>query len=147
MATHSSILAWRILWTEEPGRLQSTGSQSRTRLSDFTHTHTQSCHIGYWFSFFLCLLLFCFISHSFCCCTSNLLIFNSDISFLNELMMLIIYPLFFFLLGVDSSEACSDTVLERLEGAPLQIYPTPTLQLASLWCSTRQILATSSTQG
>ena len=30
----SSILAWRILWTEEPGGLQSMGSQSRTRLSD-----------------------------------------------------------------------------------------------------------------
>jgi len=27
MATHSSILAWRIPWTEEPGRLQSTRSQ------------------------------------------------------------------------------------------------------------------------
>ena len=27
MATHSSILAWRIPWTQEPGRLQSTGSQ------------------------------------------------------------------------------------------------------------------------
>ena len=27
MATHSSILAWRILWTEEPGKLQSMGSQ------------------------------------------------------------------------------------------------------------------------
>ena len=27
MATHSSTLAWRILWTEEPGGLQSTGSQ------------------------------------------------------------------------------------------------------------------------
>jgi len=27
MATHSSILAWRIPWTEESGRLQSTGSQ------------------------------------------------------------------------------------------------------------------------
>ena len=27
MATHSSILAWRIPWTEEPGRLQSVGSQ------------------------------------------------------------------------------------------------------------------------
>ena len=27
MATPSSILAWRILWTEEPGRLQSIGSQ------------------------------------------------------------------------------------------------------------------------
>ena len=26
-ATHSSILAWRIAWTEEPGRLQSRGSQ------------------------------------------------------------------------------------------------------------------------
>ena len=29
-----SILAWRIPWTEEPGRLQSMRSQSRTRLSD-----------------------------------------------------------------------------------------------------------------
>ena len=27
METYSSILAWRIPWTEEPGRLQSTGSQ------------------------------------------------------------------------------------------------------------------------
>ena len=27
MATHSSILAWEITWTEEPGRLQSTESQ------------------------------------------------------------------------------------------------------------------------
>ena len=36
MATHFSILAWKIPWTEEPGRLQSMGSQSRTRLSDFT---------------------------------------------------------------------------------------------------------------
>ena len=32
MATHSSILAWRVPWTEEPGGLQSVGSQSRTRL-------------------------------------------------------------------------------------------------------------------
>ena len=34
-ATHSSVLAWRIPWTEEPGGLQSMGSQSWTRLSDF----------------------------------------------------------------------------------------------------------------
>ena len=27
MATHSSTLAWKITWTEEPGRLQSMGSQ------------------------------------------------------------------------------------------------------------------------
>ena len=38
MATDSSILAWRIPWTEEPGGLQSMESQSWTRLSDFTHT-------------------------------------------------------------------------------------------------------------
>ena len=34
-ATHSSILAWRIPWIEEPGRLQFHGvPKSRTRLSD-----------------------------------------------------------------------------------------------------------------
>ena len=32
MATHSSILAWRIPWTEEPGGLQSMGLQSWTQL-------------------------------------------------------------------------------------------------------------------
>ena len=34
MATHSSILAWRIPWTKEPGGLQITGLQNQTRLSD-----------------------------------------------------------------------------------------------------------------
>ena len=34
MATHSSILAWEIPWTKEPGGLQSMWSQSQTRLSD-----------------------------------------------------------------------------------------------------------------
>ena len=43
MATHSSILAWEIPWTEEPGGLQSMGSQkSRTRLSEQTTTLTNS---------------------------------------------------------------------------------------------------------
>ena len=32
MEPHCSILAWRMPWTEEPGGLQSTGSQSQTRL-------------------------------------------------------------------------------------------------------------------
>ena len=37
MATHSNILAWGIPWTEEPGGLQSTGSQrSQTRLTGWT---------------------------------------------------------------------------------------------------------------
>ena len=38
MATHSSTLAWKIPWMEESGGLQSMGSRSRTRLSDFTFT-------------------------------------------------------------------------------------------------------------
>ena len=39
MATHSSTLAWKIPWTEEPGRLQSMWSpRVKTRLSDFTFT-------------------------------------------------------------------------------------------------------------
>ena len=43
MAPHSSTLAWKIPWMEEPGRLQSVGSLSQTRLSDFAftfHFHT-----------------------------------------------------------------------------------------------------------
>ena len=39
MATHSSILPWRILWTEEPGRLQSMGLQ-RVRHDRMTITHS-----------------------------------------------------------------------------------------------------------
>jgi len=39
MAIHTSILAWRISWTEEPGLLQSIGSQSQTQMSDFACTH------------------------------------------------------------------------------------------------------------
>ena len=44
MATHSSILAWRIPWTEELGGLQSMGSQ-RVRQACETNTHTH--HIMY----------------------------------------------------------------------------------------------------
>ena len=43
MATHSSILAWRILWMEEPGRLQSMRSQS-----DMTEQLSLSLFIRYW---------------------------------------------------------------------------------------------------
>ena len=39
MAPHSNTVAWKIPWTEEPGRLQSHGvAKSQTRLSDFTFT-------------------------------------------------------------------------------------------------------------
>ena len=39
MATHSSVLAWRIIWTEEPGGLQSMEWQSQTRLSNEACRH------------------------------------------------------------------------------------------------------------
>ena len=39
MAAHSSILAWKIPWMEEPGRLHGV-AKSQTRLSDFTHSLT-----------------------------------------------------------------------------------------------------------
>ena len=38
MAPHSSTLAWKIPWTEEPGGCSPWGRESRTRLSDFTFT-------------------------------------------------------------------------------------------------------------
>ena len=52
MATHSSILAWRIPWTEEPGGLQSLGSQrvghNRRNLScTRAHTHIQTPRHAY----------------------------------------------------------------------------------------------------
>ena len=42
MATHSSILAWKIPWTEEPERLQSVGSHiiRHDRETEYTHTFT-----------------------------------------------------------------------------------------------------------
>ena len=47
MATHSSTLAWKIQWTEEPGSRSVAAvhgvARSRTRLSDFTFTFSLSC--------------------------------------------------------------------------------------------------------
>ena len=40
VATHSSIVAWRIPWTEEPGGLQSMGSRKQSDVTEqLTHTH------------------------------------------------------------------------------------------------------------
>ena len=47
MATHSSILAWRIPWTEEPGRLQSIGSKSRTQLKRLSMSACTHIYIIY----------------------------------------------------------------------------------------------------
>ena len=44
MATHSSVLAWEISWTEETGGRQSTELKSRTQLNTHTHRHT---HLGF----------------------------------------------------------------------------------------------------
>ena len=50
VATHSNILAWRIPWTEEPGRLQSMGSQESNtteELSPYTRCYLKSCYISF----------------------------------------------------------------------------------------------------
>ena len=82
MATHSSILAWRIPWTEEPGRLQSLGSQRvrHDRASEHTCSLPFSFSVSFWdpynahvimldvapevsfFSSFLFILFFCSFS-------------------------------------------------------------------------------------
>ena len=54
MAIHSSILAWRSPWPEEPGGLQPMGLQSQTRLS--THGHVFQQVFGQCFSFELAIL-------------------------------------------------------------------------------------------
>ena len=48
MATRSSVLAWKIPWTEEPGGLQSRGSQSDTTEQLSMTTRQDSSHIYYW---------------------------------------------------------------------------------------------------
>ena len=55
MATHSSILAWRIPWTEEPGGLQSMRSQrvGNDRVTEYTHKSHTVHRCTYLFPFFL----------------------------------------------------------------------------------------------
>ena len=76
MATHSSMLAWKIPWTEEPGRLQVHGGQSQAWLSDSTvnsrevYSTPQSLHfyvisLSLIWDFVLCLESFHF--HVFSC--------------------------------------------------------------------------------
>ena len=70
MAIHS-LLAWRIPWTEEPGRLWSTGSQRvGHNWSDLAHTHTHTMkhkHSGMFFLWCITCLVLCFCGcYSFC---------------------------------------------------------------------------------
>ena len=62
MATHPSILAWRIPWTEEPGRLQFMGSQ-RVRHDWVINTHNTKIHMHLW------LLVYPHLRTSLCGCT------------------------------------------------------------------------------
>ena len=46
MSTHSSSLAWKVLWMEEPGRLQSMGSQEESGMTEQLHFHFSFSCIG-----------------------------------------------------------------------------------------------------
>ena len=48
MTTHSSVLAWRIPWTEEPGGLQSMGSQRLRYDWAKKHTYTHHIRVDHW---------------------------------------------------------------------------------------------------
>ena len=64
-ATHSSVLAWKISWTEEPGGLQSMESQSGTRLS--THgIHSTPTSPSFFLSLTFYFPLFLIFSHIIC---------------------------------------------------------------------------------
>ena len=56
MATHSSILAWRVPWTEQTARLQSMGSQrvGRDLLTEHVHKHSLSSLSVVWNDLDLC---------------------------------------------------------------------------------------------
>ena len=97
MATHSSILTWEIPWTEEPGRLQSRGSQkSWTWLSIETETKSLITWINFLF-FFLFNFLFFFFHYWWCHgATSGELLICSWTHFLTVINMRAI--LSFFLL-------------------------------------------------
>ena len=103
MATHSSILAWRIPWTEEPGGLQSTGSQrvghdwvtSHFLSHTHTHTHTHLHNSTESLPVFLC-LLFCSrkyfllveaIFFSYCSLAANVTASDFFICFLISLLI------------------------------------------------------------
>ena len=104
MAPHSSTLAWKIPWTEEPGGLQTTGLQSRTRLSsgaffpssfDWSGVALQCCQFllysrGNQLSVYTCPLVFWISSpmrspespeeRSLCCLAGSLVCVRSVVS-------------------------------------------------------------------
>ena len=63
MATHFSILAWKIPGTEEPGRSQSMWSHRVKHDGAHTHTNTHRCHYSIIIFYVPC---FCFQQHSEC---------------------------------------------------------------------------------
>ena len=94
MATHSSSLAWKIPWTEEPGSLQFMGSQSRTQLSNFTF-FLSFLYVIYSYPFPLKILEFLLLL------TFRRSFYSLDVNFLLVLNTVnIFFSIFRFFLGV-----------------------------------------------
>ena len=78
VATHSSIVAWRIPWTEEPGRLQSMGLQ-RVKPDWATHTHTRNIKTKNYYLrdcfYFVILIYVLFKSMNLICMSFSILFF------------------------------------------------------------------------
>ena len=83
MATHSSTLAWKILWTEEPGRLQSTGSQK------VGHNWATSLH--FIDTFALVRHVLSYLLHSVFSCFHPLFIWNLCLCLMREIEGIIFF--------------------------------------------------------
>ena len=70
MATHSSILAWRMPWTEEPRRLQSMGSQ-RVGYDWVTNTTTTIWYVAFWVWLLSLSIIHLRFTHVFACIISS----------------------------------------------------------------------------
>ena len=97
MATHSSILAWSIPWTQEPGRLQSIRSErighNWSNLACTQELWTWSC----WFGKFIIVLMYS-LAFSYCCgywCRYSYLVVVIDVRLMN--VHLLWYPKMLFI--------------------------------------------------
>ena len=102
MAAHSSILSWRIPWTEEPGRLPSLGLQRVGHDRATLLTYYSSIQITYSFWFSLGRLFLGIYSFFLCCpiCWQfAVLVFSYDF-FCIYVILVVISPLLFLILGI-----------------------------------------------
>ena len=112
METHCSILAWQILWTEEPGGLQTMGSQRAGHdwaTIIFTFTHLQCCVCEFQLNFLKTSSHLCpLICHKWLFNSCSRLWWPSRVLFFNLLFHLLYFVVWGFPGGSDGKESACD---------------------------------------